>query len=73
MFLDGSSPSECLNASNTLLNNTPQQFQLDYLVITDEKTLIKIEDDTFKGRALVLVAALVGQTRLIDNLFVEFK
>ncbi|MFD4421861.1 pantoate--beta-alanine ligase [Agromyces sp. NPDC058484] len=43
---------------------------LDYFVVVDPDTLLPVPDD-YRGRALVLVAALVGSTRLIDNAFVE--
>ncbi|MDQ0576489.1 pantoate--beta-alanine ligase [Agromyces albus] len=43
---------------------------LDYFVVVDPDTLLPIGDD-FRGRALVLVAAVVGTTRLIDNTFVD--
>ena len=43
---------------------------LDYFVVVDPDTFLPIAED-YTGRALVLVAALVGTTRLIDNAFVE--
>lgn len=43
---------------------------LDYFVVVDPETFLPISDD-FRGRALVLVAAYVGSTRLIDNAYVE--
>ncbi|WP_369823197.1 pantoate--beta-alanine ligase [Agromyces sp. CF514] len=43
---------------------------LDYLVVVDPATFLPI-DEAFAGQALVLVAARVGATRLIDNAFVE--
>jgi pantoate--beta-alanine ligase len=42
---------------------------LDYLVVVDPATFLPV-DDAFRGTALVLVAAVVGSTRLIDNAFV---
>ena len=42
---------------------------LDYLVVVDPETFLPVDDD-FRGTALVLVAAVVGTTRLIDNAFV---
>jgi pantoate--beta-alanine ligase len=39
---------------------------LDYLVIVDPETFLPV-DDNHQGRAIVLVAARVGTTRLIDN------
>jgi len=40
--------------------------KLDYLVVVDPATFLPVDDD-FRGPATVLVAALVGETRLIDN------
>ncbi|MBW4042985.1 MAG: pantoate--beta-alanine ligase [Acidobacteria bacterium] len=43
---------------------------LDYLAVVDPATFRPV-DDGYRGRALVLVAARVGGTRLIDNRFVH--
>jgi pantoate--beta-alanine ligase len=43
---------------------------LDYLAVVDPATFRTV-DDGYRGRALVLVAARVGGTRLIDNRFVH--
>jgi pantoate--beta-alanine ligase len=43
---------------------------LEYLAIVDPATFRPV-DDGYRGRALVLVAARVGGTRLIDNRFVH--
>lgn len=40
--------------------------KLDYLVVANPATLLPVDDD-HRGPALVLVAAVVGTTRLIDN------
>lgn len=40
--------------------------QVDYLAVVDPATFLPVDDD-FRGRAIVLVAARVGSTRLIDN------
>jgi len=40
--------------------------QLDYLSVVDPATFLPV-DDTFRGKARVLVAARVGDIRLIDN------
>ncbi|AMB57578.1 pantoate--beta-alanine ligase [Microterricola viridarii] len=39
---------------------------LDYLVVVDPATFLPV-DEHFRGRAIALVAARVGATRLIDN------
>jgi pantoate--beta-alanine ligase len=44
--------------------------ELDYLAVVDPATFRRV-DDGYRGRALVLVAARVGGTRLIDNRFVH--
>jgi len=43
-----------------------QLVQLDYLVVVDPATFQPIEDG-HRGRALAVIAATVGGTRLIDN------
>jgi pantoate--beta-alanine ligase len=45
--------------------------KLDYLVIVDEQTFTPIGDE-FQGSAIVLIAARVGSTRLIDNSPIHF-
>ncbi|NQX26069.1 pantoate--beta-alanine ligase [Microbacteriaceae bacterium VKM Ac-2854] len=40
--------------------------KLDYLVVAEPTTLLPVDDD-YRGRAIVLIAATVGGTRLIDN------
>lgn len=40
--------------------------RLDYLVVVNPATLLPVDDD-HRGPALVLVAAIVGSTRLLDN------
>jgi pantoate--beta-alanine ligase len=39
---------------------------LDYLSVVDPKTFLPV-DDNYRGKARVLIAARVGETRLIDN------
>ncbi|MCU1514496.1 MAG: pantoate--beta-alanine ligase [Microbacteriaceae bacterium] len=39
---------------------------LDYLALVDPKTFLPV-DDNYQGKAIVLIAARVGTTRLIDN------
>jgi pantothenate synthetase len=40
--------------------------------LVEEETLQSIDDD-FEGNALLLTAAWVGETRLIDNVRIEFE
>ena len=42
------------------------QVELDYLVIVSPTTFLPV-DEGYKGKAIVLIAAKVGSTRLIDN------
>jgi pantoate--beta-alanine ligase len=44
----------------------------DYLALADPVTFVPIPA-SFAGRALLLVAATVGKTRLIDNTAVDFN
>lgn len=41
-------------------------IELDYLVVVDPATFLPVDDD-HQGTAVVLIAARVGSTRLIDN------
>jgi len=43
-----------------------QLIELDYLAIVSPTTFLPV-DEGFKGKAIVLIAARVGSTRLIDN------
>jgi len=62
-------PSELL-AEGVAAFGDHDGVSLDYFVVVDPDTFLPIAED-FRGRALVLVAAIVGSTRLIDNAFVE--
>ena len=44
-------------------------FQLDYLAVVNPATFAEVGED-FAGEALMIIAARVGTTRLIDNAFV---
>jgi len=54
-----------LAAAQSVLMGEPL-VQLDYLVIVSPTTLLPV-DEGYKGKAIVLIAARVGSTRLIDN------
>jgi pantoate--beta-alanine ligase len=43
-----------------------QLVELDYLVIVDPETFLPVED-SYRGKGLVIIAARIGSTRLIDN------
>ncbi len=40
--------------------------KLDYLKVVHPKTFLPVDDD-YKGPAIVIIAAQLGDTRLIDN------
>jgi pantoate--beta-alanine ligase len=61
---DGGIDAALAAAQGTLMGEP--LVQLDYLKIVDPRTFLPA-DDGFRGAALVLVAATVGTTRLIDN------
>jgi pantoate--beta-alanine ligase len=44
--------------------------KLDYLVVVDPHTFLPVADD-YRGPARMLVAAVVGSTRLIDNISLD--
>jgi pantoate--beta-alanine ligase len=58
-----------LEAARTLINSTPET-KLDYIAVVDPEIFRPVNDD-YRGRALAIVAAKVGDTRLIDNLEIE--
>jgi pantoate--beta-alanine ligase len=44
--------------------------KLDYLVVVHPRTYLPVDDD-YRGQARMLVAAVVGSTRLIDNISLD--
>jgi pantoate--beta-alanine ligase len=58
-----------LEAARTLIDSTPET-KLDYVAVVDPEIFRPVNDD-FRGKALAIVAAKVGDTRLIDNLEIE--
>jgi pantoate--beta-alanine ligase len=67
----GAKPSLAVNAARARLEGVPEA-KLDYLALVDPSSFEQI-DDNFTGRALMLIAAVVGNTRLIDNLTIDFQ
>lgn len=61
--------SRSLEAATALINSTPET-KLDYIAVVDSEIFRPVGDD-FRGNALAIVAAKVGDTRLIDNLEIE--
>lgn len=58
-----------IEAARTLIDSTPET-KLDYIAVVDPEIFRPVNDD-FRGKALAIVAAKVGDTRLIDNLEIE--
>ncbi|MEN9966858.1 MAG: hypothetical protein RL036_91 [Actinomycetota bacterium] len=67
----GVKPSMAVNAARARLEGVPEA-KLDYLALVDPSSF-ELIDDSFTGRALMLIAAVVGNTRLIDNLTIDFQ
>jgi pantoate--beta-alanine ligase len=67
----GAKPSMAVNAARARLEGVPEA-KLDYLALVDPSSF-ELIDDSFTGRALMLIAAVVGTTRLIDNLTIDFQ
>lgn len=66
----GARPSEALAKARLGFENN-QAAKLDYLALVDPSSFEPIEED-FAGSALAIVAAVVGDVRLIDNRLVTF-
>jgi pantoate--beta-alanine ligase len=64
------SPSAALESARAFMSKAPEA-KLDYIALVAANSFEPI-DDEFKGRALLLIAAVVGQTRLIDNIEITF-
>jgi pantoate--beta-alanine ligase len=67
----GAKPSLAVNAARARLDGVPEA-KLDYLALVDPSSF-ELIDDSFTGRALMLIAAVVGSTRLSDNLTIDFQ
>lgn len=65
-----SGPAEALAAAKDVLAQEPT-IRLDYLALVDKSTFELVPED-FVGSALMLIAARVGDTRLLDNQEIEF-
>ena len=61
----GGSPSEALAAAEQRLALTPEA-KLEYLALVNSQSFTVIGDE-FSGEALLIIAAKVGNVRLIDN------
>ena len=62
---------QALAAAGDTLAQEPA-IRLDYLALVDKSTFEPVSED-FAGVALMLIAARVGETRLLDNREIEFS
>ena len=66
----GGSPQQALEAARTVMAKAPEA-KLDYIALVEADTFEAVSDG-FTGRAILLIAAVVGETRLIDNIEITF-
>jgi pantoate--beta-alanine ligase len=66
----GASPQAVTESARTVMAQTPEA-KLDYIALVDADTFETVTDG-FTGRAILLIAAVVGETRLIDNIEITF-
>lgn len=66
----GGGPSSAYFSASSIFTSNPEA-KLDYLALVNPATFEPIEEG-FKGRALMIVAATVGDVRLIDNRLITF-
>ncbi len=66
----GGDPSQALAAATRVLEEAPG-VRVDYVDLVDPSTFLPVEEGATTG--LLIVAAWVGSTRLIDNLEVAFR
>jgi pantoate--beta-alanine ligase len=64
-------PCQALAAARDALAQEPA-IRLDYLALVDKSTFEPVPED-FVGAALLLIAARVGNTRLLDNQDIDFR
>ena len=67
---EASTPSAALTAARNEMLKAPEA-KLDYVALVDADTFEPVADG-FSGRAILLIAAVVGSTRLIDNIEITF-
>ena len=65
-----SSPTAAVEAARNTMLSTPEA-KLDYIALVEADTFEAVTDG-FTGRAILLIAAVVGETRLIDNIEITF-
>jgi len=64
------SPAVVIDAVRSQMLEVPEA-KLDYVALVEADTFEPV-DTGFSGRAILLIAAVVGQTRLIDNIDIKF-
>lgn len=64
------SQASVLESARTVMAQMPEA-KLDYIALVDADTFEAVSDG-FSGRAILLIAAVVGETRLIDNIEITF-
>ena len=62
----GTTPSQAISAHATAIESTAQT-KLDYLAVIDPQ-IFRPVDDNYQGAAKIIVAAKVGEVRLIDTM-----
>lgn len=67
---NSSSPQAVIDSARTEMAKVPEA-KLDYIALVDADTFEAVKDG-FTGRAILLIAAVVGETRLIDNIDITF-
>jgi pantoate--beta-alanine ligase len=65
-----SSPQAAVEAARTEMAKAPEA-KLEYIALVEADTFEPVTDG-FTGRAILLIAAVVGETRLIDNIDITF-
>nr|WP_156740504.1 pantoate--beta-alanine ligase [Occultella aeris] len=68
----GRPPAEVLEAARAELASAPAEVRTDYLELVDPVTMRPYPDAGGAGDALLVIAAQVGTTRLIDNAVVSW-
>lgn len=63
-------PTSAVQSARNQMLKAPEA-KLDYVALVDADTFEPVTDG-FTGRAILLIAAVVGETRLIDNLDITF-
>jgi pantoate--beta-alanine ligase len=64
------SPAVVIDAVRSQMLEVPEA-KLDYVALVEADTFEPVVTG-FSGRAILLIAAVVGQTRLIDNIDIKF-